>query len=85
MNYVSKKCFGKTQFFSTLFCKISSKVSFSTRVKVYHAQKVFTLTSTFQSQRKKFPNKNEKTTNIIKPLANKDLILMKNHISQPFL
>ena len=33
----------------------------------------------------KNPNKNEKTTNSINPLANKDLIFMKNHISQPFL
>ena len=64
--YVLKKYVGKTQYFSTLFCKISRKVSFSTQVKVYHIQKVFTLTSAFQSHKKKFPNKNEKTTNSIK-------------------
>ena len=83
--YVLKNNCRKTQYFSTIFSKISRRVSFSRLVNVNLMQKVFTLTSAFQSHRKKIPNKNEKTTNSIKPLANKDLIFMKSHISRPFL
>ena len=75
----------KTQYFSTIFCKISRRVSFSRPVNIYHIQIVYTIIIAFQSHRKKFPNKNVKTINSIKPLANKDLIFMKNCISQPFL
>ena len=83
--FLLKNICRKTQYFSTIFCKISRRVCFSRPVNINHKQKVFTLISAFQSHKTKFPNKNEKTTNSIKPLANKDLIFMKNHISQPFL